>query len=72
MNKKKSIYRKTCPRCDTPCKLRAVSSFDLNGTKYGAMFVCPSRHWDDWGNIIDVCEIVDFYSEKSTEVITDD
>jgi hypothetical protein len=58
------IDRKTCPRCDTPCKLRAVSSADPSGELYGAIFVCPHCKWDDWGYIISTNEIVDFYNKE--------
>jgi hypothetical protein len=60
----KKVYRKTCPRCNTPCKLRTVSTFDPDGELYGAIFVCPHCKWDDWGNIIDVNEILDFYDKE--------
>lgn len=70
MTERKKYYkidRKICPRCKTPCKLRAISSYDPGGLEYGAMFICPSCGWDDWGHIIDPNEIVDFSYDKPKE-----
>jgi hypothetical protein len=63
------IDRKVCPRCNTPCHLRAISSYDPRGEIYGAMFVCPKCGWDDWGNILNPADLIEIFSNKPKKVI---